>query len=661
MGKLRLATSLLLVLFAITAQAQKSLSFQPEQPKAGETISIKYNPSATPLFGLDDITAYAYLLYNASNPVVQEVQLKKEGQVYTGTITTNDSVRAVLVKLVKDDKTDNNNDAGYHVLIYGNDGKPVQGANMIMGKLFRSNWYLLELRRNPQLAAEFYKNEFTLYPQAKETSRNDYIAYLSISADEADKATLKQMLGDMVANPNANEADLSFAKEFYNFTLKDKARVAVVDSLLKLKYPNGLWLRAEKINAMFREQDPEKREALYKEILTAYPPKTQDQRSNANFLASQVANLYAEKGNFAKMKEYAALVNDKDLLASLYNNVAWQLAGEGVDGKPGDIALGKELSAQSLVLVKELSEDLAKKPSHLTEKQWKREQEETYFMYSDTYAVLLYHDKQFDKAYELQKKAVEGYKRNYVNLNANFTVMTEKVKGPKAAQKELEAFMKDGKSNAKMKDQLKRIYLAQNHTEAQWTSYLAGLEKEALAKKREELARQMINMPAPLFTLRDIQGKEVSLASLKGKTVVLDFWATWCGPCVASFPGMQKAVDKYKNDPNVVFLFVDTWEGADDRAKREKTVKDFIEKNKYRFTVLYDDTKKDSPDQFVVVSDYKVDGIPTKFVIDKNSNIRFKSVGYSGNADGLVAEISMMIEMANGDGKSGTTTEKRGF
>jgi len=207
------------------------------------------------------------------------------------------------------------------------------------------------------------------------------------------------------------------------------------------------------------------------------------------------------------------------------------------------------------------------------------------------------------------------------------------------AKKEIENFVRDGAASSKTKELLKELYVKEKKSDKGYDDYLAKLEAAAKEKRKEEIAKTMINETAPKFSLKDLDGNDVSLASLNGKVVVVDFWATWCGPCIASMPAMKAVQEKLKSRDDVKFVFIDTWESVEN--KKQNAI-DFMAKNNYPFHVLLDNDDK-------VVADFKVSGIPTKFIIDKTGNIRFKSVGFGSNNDALIDEVSMMVEMASGE------------
>ena len=124
--------------------------------------------------------------------------------------------------------------------------------------------------------------------------------------------------------------------------------------------------------------------------------------------------------------------------------------------------------------------------------------------------------------------------------------------------------------------------------------------------------------PAPAFTLQDLDGKNVSLAGLRGKVVVLDFWATWCPPCVKEIPHFVELHEQYK-DKGVEIVGI----SLDDAGI--SVVKAFVQKYQIKYPILMTDGRVDKA--FGGIS-----GIPTTFVIDSAGNISKKYVGYNSKA-----------------------------
>ena len=124
------------------------------------------------------------------------------------------------------------------------------------------------------------------------------------------------------------------------------------------------------------------------------------------------------------------------------------------------------------------------------------------------------------------------------------------------------------------------------------------------------LAAEESGMPAPGFELPDLEGNIRRLSDYKGQVVVLNFWATWCGPCVREMPMFQEFQDRY---PEMVMLGVDEEESPE-------TVRDFLQKMGLTYTILLDEKAE-------LGRDLRVNYLPTTFFIDKQGDIRFRHYG----------------------------------
>lgn len=119
--------------------------------------------------------------------------------------------------------------------------------------------------------------------------------------------------------------------------------------------------------------------------------------------------------------------------------------------------------------------------------------------------------------------------------------------------------------------------------------------------------------PAPQWTLNDVDGNPVSFSQFKGKTVVIDFWATWCPPCRVEIPGYIELQNEHAKDDLVII-------GVSLDRKGPQVVKSFMEKHGMNYVVVMGNEK-------TVEAFGGFRGIPTTFIIDREGNIRDKKTG----------------------------------
>jgi DsbE subfamily thiol:disulfide oxidoreductase len=125
--------------------------------------------------------------------------------------------------------------------------------------------------------------------------------------------------------------------------------------------------------------------------------------------------------------------------------------------------------------------------------------------------------------------------------------------------------------------------------------------------------------PAPAWTLKNLDGKAVSLSDFKGKVVILDFWATWCPPCRAEIPSFIELQKQYGNQGLAVIGLSLDESGA-------TAVKKFVDKTGMNYTVVM-------ADQAVAKAYGGVEAIPTTFVIDRQGHIINRHVGLTDRAE----------------------------
>ena len=121
------------------------------------------------------------------------------------------------------------------------------------------------------------------------------------------------------------------------------------------------------------------------------------------------------------------------------------------------------------------------------------------------------------------------------------------------------------------------------------------------------------------FTMKDVDGNNVSLSTYKGKVVLLNFWATWCGPCKAEIPGFVKLQEKYRDQGLVIVGY-----SVDDTAEKAKA---YAAQFKMNYPILLGEGREDLQDAYGPIW-----GLPSSFIISKDGRVCRKHIGIAPEA-----------------------------
>jgi peroxiredoxin len=128
-----------------------------------------------------------------------------------------------------------------------------------------------------------------------------------------------------------------------------------------------------------------------------------------------------------------------------------------------------------------------------------------------------------------------------------------------------------------------------------------------------------VDRPLPKLTLTTVDGRAYDASNLRGKVVLLDFFASWCGVCRAELPQLKTAYTKYQNDPDVAFLLV----SIDEDSMR---LKRYLDEMKFAFPVARANAAE-------VEQKMGFDNVPATFYVDRSGLVRYQIVGSESHGD----------------------------
>ncbi len=636
----------------------KALVLNPDTVRVGQTLCISYDNAQTELAGKENIEGVYYYWQNW-HWVANDLNLEKVRGLWKASVEVPEDAGLIAFKFMADGVEDCGG-AMWSYVTFTSDSlgynlpSSYVGWGMLRNGLFKDEygipgyvndstligddvmlyWCNIELKYHPQIGPD------VLYYAAK--------AVKALGKTESFE-TVRKGVENIIPLDTIlhDEAYLVRGIEIANKVLQDQELAKQLEDYALDSYPNGILARDKEIWRIFRISDTQEKAAAQAEFVKKYPYKDWKDIDTENSM------MYLGK-NFQSVV-YMPIIqhNDYSLLYNYLHELPYDYLYTFFWQMVQNTYRNKQVSAEKLLPIGQALIDEAfdrpqtQKQQVYSPKEWK---EYLYNYRKESlldWSMILDETGSTDKALEWMK-ILEPIYNGKVEKFSNFYMALLQKSG--LQDKALEVARLGVENNAaspEMLEVLKNAYVQEQGSDQGFEMYIHDLKKIELSEEQKaEIKTSFVNEPIALFELETIDGQTINMADYKGKIIVLDFWATWCAPCKSAMPGMNMAVQKYKEDDDVVFFFISTMEIHKDF--KEKIQAFITEKGYSDFNVLLDVDNPESHKRDYVYSNYAktfhFSGIPQKLIIGPEGNLRWRATGFNGSSTALVDEISYIIE-----------------
>jgi len=631
----------------VTAQEVKSrLQGMVDIPIPGATMNMTYDPKGGPLENVKNISGYAYV-FNDYRWEIEDLKVKKNGAVYSADFTVPKNCAFMAFKFYGNTEnglvTDTNQDTGYMLVAFKEPKVKMPGADLawatFRNKDFNSQFggYFKDFSIDGDATEYWLKKEVAdngnRFPEFFDT----YFQVLKVQKPEKFQELGNRFLGDFSKNIKGMPEEVYLKiHHIYSYDLKNKTKADSVENIIVKQFPKGAFVRLKAYQKIMPIADATERNKAMTQFLADFPYSSEVPPSQQYFydnIAKSQFTYYFENKDYKTILAMIPNMNFANLNDAYHQNISKALYLKSVEPEVIE-TMAVPIIKQMQAKVNDMSymQGIYWSPNQATENAKNQLNNELVIqirMYDilkkykevlETFELLPF-EKRYEKASinDIHVRALEAFNKPIIEVLKNAARANTLSEGLTAKLKE--AFLKEGKK------------------EADFPAYLEQLKKEN--KSEEKIA--LIDIAAPAIKVHGIDGKMKQLDLNSGKIIVIDFWATWCGPCKKAFPAMQQLVNNFKDDKQVEVYFISTQETKEGYKKEALA---YLKEKGLKITTYFDLVKKGGGTNNASFTNYaqifKSSGIPRKVVI-KNGKIRFTSEGYSGNPGQLVDELTNVI------------------